>query len=174
MLEAGRSWRVVPYTGVGKISNVSAFVMPAGTGVGNDGQQPMLPDWDKLLEIERIRLERARLKLARELARRERKRKRPSELAATKPPTPRQKRPYRPQERVLRNYDSCKKQFIAWEDALHELDLRVTPEAIFTAAAGPHPKTQEKIIGRFGMHYPEHWPPRSWPAQPPVDPGRQN
>ena len=68
-----RAWRVVRLPAIGHISNVSHVVMPERAGMREDGQQPMLPELDKLVEYAKLQVEAQRLKLEREQAKATRK-----------------------------------------------------------------------------------------------------
>lgn len=176
MVGAARGWKIVPVASSGQISNVSAFVLPERMPVADDGQQRMFPELDKLLEIERLRLERERLKLLREEARAARRHA--NKPVSTSPPEspPRPKPAYRPQDKKLREYETCRATFQGYERTVR-LTVgetgEVTPMAIFVDGGGPHPKTQAKIMGLFGLSYPRHWPPRTWPAHPLIEPNGQ-
>ncbi len=61
-----RVWRVVDLPTTGHLSNVSKLVVPVRAGMGNDGHQPMFPEFDALLEISRLQVERERLRLQRQ------------------------------------------------------------------------------------------------------------
>jgi|SRR5215471_5722561 len=180
------AWRVIQLPASGQISNVSAFVIPERAGMPDDGQvhpgdmgaEPWRPfEIDKFLELERVMLsreqektDRQRLKLerARFKATRKQSPKAPKQLRDT-----RERHAYRPQDKALRVYKTCRAQFVEWEQAVRQLELPVTQKTIFTAAAGPHPKTQDNIMTLHGLSYPRDWPPSTWPAHSPKDPPGQ-
>jgi len=120
------------------------------------GQAPMFPDLDKLLELERLRLERQRLKLQRRQLKR-----RQHEM--TPPPRARPKRPYLPQNKAHRTYDTCRTSFQEYERAVVAAGVKVTPDSIYAYAGGPSPKTQERTLAMYGLRYPRDWPPSTWP-----------
>jgi len=143
----------------GQISNVSAFVLPEPAGMADHGQESMFPELDKLLELERLRLERERLRLVRHQSKAKHKHH-------SRPP----KDEYRPQNKALREYETCRKTFLGWERTIREVvgaDGEVTPEAIYADALGPSPKTQQRVMERFGLHWERDWPPSTWPLNAP-------
>jgi hypothetical protein len=137
-------------------------------------QQAMFP------ELERLRLERARLKLERERLKLEREqakaRKRTQHTGTASQTASRMKRPYRPQDPLLREYDTCLGRMREYESVVRQrvgAGGEVKPLAIYADAGGPSPKTQERVMARYGLEYPRNWPPSTWPAKPPITPDGQ-
>jgi len=166
------AWRVIDMPASGQISNVSKLVVRWPAGMPDDRRvhpsdmgaepwsQPPLPDLDKLVEYARLQVERERLKLQRK-------------ALHSRAPAPRSnadaQRRYRPQDKALRIYRTCRAQFVEWEQAVKRLDLPVTQKTIFNAAAAPHPRTQDKIMALHGLFYPRDWPPHTWPDRSPSE-----
>jgi len=143
----------------GQIFNVSQLVLPERAGMPEHGQQPMLPELDKLLEYARLQVERERLRLERKALR---KAKRARTPAAAQTPA----KAYRPQNKAHRTYDGYRASMVEYEQAVREVvgqDGEVTHEAIYADAGGPSPKTQRREMTLYGLHYDDDWPPRKWP-----------
>jgi len=150
------------HAGIGTNRNLSESVVSGCAGMTHDGQEAMFPDLDKLLELERLKLERARVKLQRKAL----KNHKHTGVATARP---RDKRPYLPQNKAHRTYDSCRASFQEYERAVVAAGVKVTPDSIYAYAGGPSPKTQERTLALYGLRYPHNWPPSTWPDTPPLD-----
>jgi len=160
------AWRVIDVPASGQISNVSKLVLPERAGMADDGSQPMFPEIDKLLELERLRLERERLKLQRKALRR------PKSKAAPQAPTQHEPRKaYRPQNKAHRTYDGLRTSYLDYERAVREVvgqDGEVKHEAVYADAGGPSPKTQRREMASYGLDFDRDWPPSKWSKVAPV------
>ena len=162
-----RAWQIVQLPAKGQIFNVSQLVLPERAGMADHGQQPMLPELDKLVEYARLQVERERLRLERQQAKTARKAEHQHEPASR----PSKSRTYSPQNKLLREYDTCRVAMLEYERAVREVVGRegeVTPQAIYADAGGPSPKTLKRVMHRHGLRYRVDWPPSTWPQVAPV------
>src|SRR5215472_12332697 len=180
MLGVRGAWRIILVPAQGQIFNVSHFVLPEAAGMADYGQQPMLPELDKLVEYARLQVERERLRLEREQARAARKHLHVHEPQPQPQPQPQPSRPkhtYVPQNKALREYDTCRVAMLEYERAVREVvgaEGEVTPEAIYADAGGPSPKTQRRVMRLHGLRWGQDWPPSKWPPVAPTSHDRTN
>jgi hypothetical protein len=180
------AWQVVPVTGTGQISNVSAFVLPVGMPVADDAQQLPMFDGEEQTRIVRELLEVARIQahtieqltghqdgtigsLRRPRSGDSRPKKHARKPSSAMPIELESSRLHQPQDKRLRTWRGCVLAYQDFERAVKAEGLAVTPESLWRVGGGPSAKTTRRILDKR-YHVPrECWPPSTWdPDHPPV------
>jgi len=161
-------WRIVDWPATGDISNVSAFVLPAGTPVADDRQQlPMFPDPERILRLleDMAETQRETAHVQRLLAEQQLHYTAPHGAAAE------DDHRYQPRDEEFRTWSGFRTE-------MQRLEARVRRERRLAAsdqvskkdmgvAGGPSGKTIERILERAYALPAKLWPPSTWPEELP-------
>ena len=169
-MEVPRGWNVLQMPAQAPNFNVSGFVVPGGSSVGDDDRQMSLwpgdPSTRDFLEVVRVQAQALQeaLALHRELL---------QHLVDPDLTPPQLKRPHQPQNKQFRDWESFRAHLqeverrVRRDNHLRPADL-VTKEMIY-AAGGPAPRTLLRIMVDTHGLQPDQWPPSTWPVESPLE-----